>query len=96
MAKYKLHPRYASRSQLISNNEEGRAVNLAGAPVLKKYPATLTTDAWEETIPAATQKDLEYHYKAGTKDAKGFPIVIVDESASAPKSSPAKGADKDK
>ncbi|MCB0581400.1 MAG: hypothetical protein KDD10_19075 [Phaeodactylibacter sp.] len=92
MDKYKLHPRYGSRKHLISNNEEGKAVNLCGSPVLKKYPATLDTDEWEETIPAATQKDLEFIYKSNTKDAKGFPIVIIDESEPTKAAASAKGS----
>lgn len=80
MPKYKIHPRYASKKQLITLNADSKAVNLCGTPVLKKYPATLTTDEWSETIPAATQKDLEFVYKSNVKDSKGFQIVIVDES----------------
>jgi len=78
-AKYKIHPRHASKDTLISF-VNGKAVNLTGKKATKVHPKTLTADQWDETIPGATQADLKVVYEGGMKDVDGYPIVVLDSA----------------
>lgn len=90
---YQVHPRQQHRETLI-HVVNGRAVNLAGTKTIKHHPAIGDAQAWDQPIPAASQRDLQFVHESGAKDVDGFLIVIkVDQSPKPVKKATKKGSE---
>lgn len=61
--------------ELVTLNEAGKPVNLAGKRIEKEMPGNAENAPKKRVVEAATQKDLEYLFK------QGHPFIIQVQDA---------------